>query len=192
MLIDPLLAGIHDQASRLIMDGAKVIDIACGNGTLAFKYAPRASFVTGIDLSSEMINFARKRAEVKKIQNIEFFQLNAEDLRTFAAQEFDIASISMAVHQFSPAVAEKVLQEMKRIARYILIIDYQHPLPGGLSGRLTRIIEWMAGKEHNRNFGLFMNYGGVPGICSRCSLEPHTASITKSVFRIELLKNRSK
>lgn len=188
VLIDPLLSKVHGKAASLVPMGSGVIDIACGNGTLAVKMASRAEHVTGIDLSPDMLSFAKKRVLDKKIRNIEFYEMNAEDLHAFSDSQFDVASISMAIHQFSPETAEHVLHEMKRIAKNIIILDYRCPLPGGIYGSITRFIERLAGEEHNRNFKSFLNYGGIQAISTKCGLHAALPKLHGSVFEIVYLE----
>jgi ubiquinone/menaquinone biosynthesis C-methylase UbiE len=79
IIIDPLLKNIHQLASEIIEEGSTVIDVACGNGTLAFMHASRAAKVTAIDLSEEMIAYAKGRAEAHETRNVEFLAMDAND-----------------------------------------------------------------------------------------------------------------
>jgi hypothetical protein len=67
----------------------------------------------------------------------------------------------MAVHQFEPQLAVKILTEMKRVASRVIIADYNHPLPQTLSGFAANSIEKMAGGDHYRNFRNYMSAGGI-------------------------------
>jgi hypothetical protein len=72
-----------------------------------------------------------------------------------------MAVTSMAVHQFDSDLAVKVLAEMKRIARRVLIVDYNHPMPRGWGRSVAWGIERIAGGEHYRNFRSYMRLGGI-------------------------------
>ena len=183
-IIDPFLKKVHKVASLMIDEGSKAIDIACGNGTLAMKIAEHASDVTAIDLSDDMIDYAKIRAGAASMRNMEFILMDAKDLSRFEDKSFDYATISMAVHQFSLADAFVILKEMKRIAKEIVIIDYAYPLPGGLKGAGTRVIERIAGVEHNNNFREYLRFGGLPAICKACDLELLDPEVFQSVFSI--------
>ncbi len=188
--IDPLLNKIHSLGARTIPKGAKVIDIACGNGVLARKIAAKAAHVTGIDLSTEMIDYARKQSEKAGIKNLEFVEMDATDLSGFKDQEFDVATISMAVHQFSLETSNMILKELSRISKEIVVIDYNFPLPGGFNGLITRIIEWFAGIEHNGNFKAYLKYGGIIPIAKECGLNSNVVfGRKKSVFTVVKLKH---
>jgi len=184
-MIDPLLKKLHDRVAAEIPEGASVIDIACGNGTLPMKYAAKASRVTAIDLSAGKLEFARNLAARRKIENITFIEMDATDLSRFPDAEFDIATVSMAIHQFRAATGLELLKALQRIANKVLIADYHHPLPGGFSGGLTRLIERMAGQEHNSCFRTYLASGGLPGI-TKVVFPDHPVTIQQagSVFTV--------
>ena len=184
-LIDPLLKKLHNAVAEDVPEGASVIDIACGNGTLPMKYAAKASRVTAIDLSEGKLEFARKMATRRKLQNISFITMDATDLGRFRDAEFDIAIVSMALHQFELSTGFRLLEELQRIASEVWIADYRYPLPGGFPGWLTRRIERLAGKQHNDCFRAYLAYGGLPAItrsqCKGAAIEPEN---TGSVFQL--------
>lgn len=164
LIIDPLLSNIQNRACKTIPGGSKIIDIACGIGTLAIKNSKRGSAVTGIDLSSESIRYAKRRALRAGINKLHFFEMDARDLSAFKENEFEYSTISMAVHQFPSQTGKEILKEMARISKSIVIIDYNHPMPINFSGMVVRIIEAMAGKEHHRNFKAYLEMGGILNI----------------------------
>lgn len=161
LFIDPFLNKVHNHAASLIPDGSKIIDIACGNGTLALKSSSDASHVTGIDLSPGAISYAKKRAQKAGRSMLNFIEMDASDLSHFKNAEFDYSTISMAVHQFPPDIGKKILKEMTRISKNIIVVDYGYPQPRGFLGLMVRIIEKMAGDEHNKNFRAYLKMGGI-------------------------------
>lgn len=171
LLIDPFLDRVHSRAAGMIDPGEKVIDVACGNGTLALKLAERAGYVTGIDLSEGSLEFARKRARKLGLSNTEFLLQDANDLSIFTDRIFDVAIISMAVHQFSEATGLHILRELQRIARSIVVIDYAFPQPGNYKGFIVRSIERIAGQEHFSNFNAYMKGRGMEGVQKVLGLE---------------------
>jgi SAM-dependent methyltransferase len=160
-LIDPLLSSVRYGVLCNITPGETVIDIACGNGTLAFEIAGIAKDVTAIDLDDEMIAYALKRKTRLTTTNITFTTADASDLSGFAGRQFATAVTTMAIHQFDPVVAQKVLSEMKRVAHRVIIADYNIPLPGNLAGLMASGMERLAGGDHYRNFRNFRAKGGL-------------------------------
>jgi 2-polyprenyl-3-methyl-5-hydroxy-6-metoxy-1,4-benzoquinol methylase len=170
IIIDPLLSAVRVGVLHRITPGESVIDIACGNGTLALAIATAAGDVTAIDLDGEMIAYATTRKAKLNITNITFTAADASDLSAFSDRQFSTAVTTMAIHQFDPEVAQKVLSEMKRVASRVIIADYNIPLPRSAAGRLAYGIEWLAGGDHFRNFRNFRAKGGLSHFTVRAGL----------------------
>ncbi|MCU0472989.1 MAG: class I SAM-dependent methyltransferase [Bacteroidales bacterium] len=161
IFIDPLISGLRSAVTEKAGNPDRVIDIACGTGSLAIALASRSGHVTGIDLDVELINFASERAGIKGVNNIKFEVHDASDLSRYRDKEFDIAVTSMAIHQFEEELAVKILVEMKRIAARVIISDYNYPMLRGFSRSVAYSIERMAKGDHTRNFMNYMSRGGI-------------------------------
>lgn len=171
MFIDPLLAGLKRSVAEKVTGATEVIDVACGTGTLACALAAGADHVTGIDLDEGLISFASRRALKRKIRNVSFKVLDAADLTTYRDTEFDAAVTSMSIHQFNEELALRILSDMKRIARRIIIADYNCPMKAGFSSVVANSIERMAGGDHYRNFRNYMSRGGIRWFTENAGLE---------------------
>ena len=162
IFIDPLLSGVRTSIIGKIDKGSRIIDIACGTGSLALSIAGVADHVTGIDLDEKLICYADKRAINRGLRNrIQYEVHDATSLLCYHDREFDIAVTSMSVHQFDSDIAVRVLREMQRIASKVIIADYNCPRPAGLSGFLAYMIERMARSDHSRNYNNYMKKGGL-------------------------------
>jgi len=161
ILIDPILSSLHESVIVNIEPYHRVIDVACGTGSQAMSIAGKAEYVTGIDLSEEMIASAAVTALKRGIENVQFELRDASDLSIYKDHEFDIAVTSMAVHQFDADLAVRILTEMKRIASKVIIVDYNFPIPGGFYRSLVYSIERIAGGDHWRNFRVYMRREGI-------------------------------
>ena len=170
LLIDPLLKSSHSRAASLAKQGEKVLDVACGIGTLSFMMADNGSIVSGIDLDQDKMKQAELTKKKRNATRVNFFLQDATSLSCFKEKEFDVAVISMAIHQFSPEDGLKVLKEMERVASKIIVLDYAYPMNASLYGWFTRIIEWIAGGEHNRNFKQYLKNGGIDSLLSKTGL----------------------
>ncbi len=101
----------------------KVLDIATGNGFLAFEFANRVSEVTGCDMTRDMIDIAESIRDDRKLANVTFEMMDAESLR-FADGSFDIVSCRFAFHHFTNP--GKVISKMVRVCKdrgTIVIVD---------------------------------------------------------------------
>jgi ubiquinone/menaquinone biosynthesis C-methylase UbiE len=125
--------------------GQSVLDVGCGPGTISADIAHLVAPgpVTGIDLSSEVIELARRGAEGANDTNLSFHVGDVYDLQ-FADSSFDVVYAHQVLQHLSDPV--RALGEMRRVLT-----------PGGLVavrdadyGRFTwsprdaRLERWMA------------------------------------------------
>jgi len=92
--------------------GKKVLEIGCGIGTDTINFARAGAQVTAVDLSSESLNLARKRAEVFGLSDrTNFIEADAEKLSEFVEpQKFDLV-YSFGVIHHSPH-PEKIINQI--------------------------------------------------------------------------------
>jgi|SRR5579884_8800 ubiquinone/menaquinone biosynthesis C-methylase UbiE len=83
-----------------------VLDVACGTGqtTRDAARAASAGSALGVDLSSRMIDYARRQAAAEGLSNARFEQADAQ-VHPFAALSFDVAISRTGVMFFSDPVA---------------------------------------------------------------------------------------
>jgi ubiquinone/menaquinone biosynthesis C-methylase UbiE len=173
MFIDPLLASGRKNTVAEIEAGQTVLDVACGTGALVFELSQKAKKVVGVDVSEPMINSAKKEIKKRSLKNVELIVANATNLSLFTDNKFDVVTLSMALHQFDPALHTPILKEIERVGKKLIVVDYAVPLPQNVGGISARIIEFMAGTEHHRNFRKYYNQGGLNHILTEnlCDIE---------------------
>lgn len=96
---------------RLPLDGARVIDIGCGEGWLTHLIAPRTVTTIGIDPSE--IALERARASIG-IDNSTFVQVSADDL-PFDPDSADVVIYYNSLHHIPEAIQLKALEETARV-----------------------------------------------------------------------------
>ncbi len=111
-------------------------DVATGSGNTAISAARRFCDVTGIDYVPELIEQARKRAEVEGI-NVTFDEGDAEDL-PYPEASFDVVLSTLGV-MFAPN-QEKVAEELLRICRSGGKIGLANWTPDGFIGNMFRTL----------------------------------------------------
>jgi ubiquinone/menaquinone biosynthesis C-methylase UbiE/polysaccharide pyruvyl transferase WcaK-like protein len=94
-------------------EGEKVLDIACGEGTLSLKIAERGCIVCGIDISENVINGAKQFARREKIA-CEFQVGDAERL-PYPDGCFDKVVCSSSLEHFDDDLS--ALKEMSRVLK---------------------------------------------------------------------------
>lgn len=179
LLIDSAFRDIRETIIKKIEQDSKVIDIACGTGSLAFSLSKKCKSVTGVELSSKMIAYAQRRQKKQGIKNIHFIHCDATDLSRFRNKQFDYATISMAIHEMPPELRIKVLNEAKRVAKRVIIADYVVPQPLNFSGIIVRIAEFLAGPDHFRGFMHYQRNKGLNKLLSDCHLSIRNETMIK-------------
>ena len=80
--------------------GKSVLELGCGRGINSIIYAKNASMVIGIDISDIAIKQAIEYAKSKKINNVSFFEMNAEFFN-FPNRCFDIICGKAILHHLN-------------------------------------------------------------------------------------------
>ena len=127
-LISWPISGIRERAAKLIVSGnpLKVLDIATGTGAQAFAFARQGFNVVGIDLSEAMLTVARRK---NKYGNVKFEVGDATAL-PYPDHNFDVSSVSFALHDMLGSIRKEALQEMVRVTKpggTLLVVDYALP-----------------------------------------------------------------
>jgi len=159
LFIAPNQDKLFGLIKKIIEPGTSVIDIGCGTGRLPFYLSSHCEKVVGIDFSSKNIDLANKKKQNGNFPNVEFFHGDATKFES--EMKFDYAVITYVLHEMPPEERIKMLKTMQRLADKIIIGDYIVPVPDSFYGYLTRIVEFLAGKDHNANFKDYVKRGGL-------------------------------
>ena len=170
-LLDPLNADLHGFVSTQVEPGARVLEVGCGTGVLAFRLAHKAAEVVGVELSPAMIAYAKRRLGELDLHNVSFVLGDvATSLAGRADASFDVATMVLMLHEVPAEERARVLREVARVACRVLCVDYSVPLPRTMTGLLYRGLELAAGKEHFRSFRDFAVGGGTAGVAASAGL----------------------
>jgi ubiquinone/menaquinone biosynthesis C-methylase UbiE len=120
----------------------RAVDLACGPGTLALRFARHVRWVCGLDLTPVILNRARHSADLAGLRNLEFALADAQAL-PFADGSFDIAVTSYSLHHMpDPA---RAIAEMARVVRrggrvgVIDILVPEDPRAAALNNHIERV-----------------------------------------------------
>lgn len=94
--------------------GETILDMAGGTGDVAFLMAAAGAQVTVADISPEMLDVGRKRAERQGIEGLVWAVENAESL-SFPDQTFDAFTIAFGIRNVTHV--QKALEEAHRVLR---------------------------------------------------------------------------
>jgi SAM-dependent methyltransferase len=104
----------HVVRSAGIRAGERVLDIACGTGNTALMARARGALVTGVDLTPQLLDIARRRAADAGYHDIAWREGDAENL-PFADGAFDVVVSSCGL-MFAPD-QQRVAAEVARVTR---------------------------------------------------------------------------
>ncbi|MBI4158950.1 class I SAM-dependent methyltransferase [Candidatus Woesearchaeota archaeon] len=99
--------------------GDKILDIGCGTGEFAFLFNNSIDY-TGIDMNKDFLDYASSVYKNKK-----FILMDATKM-SFKKNEFDIVLLLSFMHHFPEDLLDKILKEVNRVGKRIVILD---PLP---------------------------------------------------------------
>ncbi|MDX1385051.1 MAG: class I SAM-dependent methyltransferase [Thermoanaerobaculia bacterium] len=150
--------------------GLRVLDICTGTGEVALRCARGGADVTGIDLTPEMLDRAHRKLDPLRVELVE---MDARNIR-FPTAGFDVAVLSLALHDMPRQARLQVLAEALRVARSkVVVLDYE--LPQGLFGRLlARLIATF----ETAYFRPFLAAGGVGRVISELGFEAERTTLS--------------
>jgi phosphatidylethanolamine/phosphatidyl-N-methylethanolamine N-methyltransferase len=129
---------VHAIQRMGIKPGDRVLEVGVGTGINAGLY-PRDCMVTGIDLSSSMLEKARDRVSRKSIRNVRLLEMDAADLK-FADETFDLVYAPYLISVVPDPVT--VAREMRRVCRtggrIVLLNHFRSSNP--MLARIERVI----------------------------------------------------
>jgi SAM-dependent methyltransferase len=172
LVFDRLLRGLHQRAAAQVPEGHSCVDVCCGTGGLTFQIARRAPRVVGVDISPSMIRRAELLRERRGLDHVSFVQGDATDLSHLAVDELDCGAVCMGLHEMPTDVRERVLPELLRVVRRLVIVDFRIPMPRNVAGIRNRVIEFLGGPAHFTGFLDYKRRGGLDAL-----LDPTGATI---------------
>lgn len=118
-----------------IAPGSRMLDVGCGAGQIAIPAARAGIKVTGVDIATNLIEEARRRADAEGL-SIQFEEADAEEL-PFPDASFDTV-VSLIGAMFAPR-PDRVAEEMIRVCRPGGRIIMANWTPTGFVGQMFKV-----------------------------------------------------
>ena len=161
---------LFEQISNIISPNARVIDIGCGTGRLSFSLVNKCTQVLGIDLSKKNINRANLSLSKNLNSKISFRHNSLSEIISETKEHYDYAVITYVIHEVEESERIYLINEMAQAADKIIIGDYLVPAEKGFLNLLNIVVEFIAGREHYKNFKTYTLDGGIKGIIKKTKL----------------------
>ena len=123
-------------------------------------------------MDPRVIQVAEKKRVKLGLEGASVQVANALNL-PFEDNFFDYASASMTLHENPRAERDTIISEMRRVVKkegVLVFIDYKVPLPKIPSSYTSKIVELIAGKEHNKCFKDYLRQGGLDELLKKNNL----------------------
>jgi len=109
---------IYDRLTSYIQRGQHVLDIGCGTGALSLRAALNGATVKAIDVNSQMLEIARKKAdEARLLQNIEFVEMGVAELGNEEANNYDVVMSGLCFSELTEDELKFTLYQANRILK---------------------------------------------------------------------------
>lgn len=79
----------RDNTKKFLKASNTILDYGCGTGTAACQFSSHVKEVHAIDISSKMIEIAREKAAVAKVENVSFEQSDIFDSK-YSNESYDV------------------------------------------------------------------------------------------------------
>ena len=138
-------------AAARLQGGEKLLDVGSGAGHSTLHFARAGVETTGVDLTREMVETARRLAQAEGLANARFERGDAEDL-PFETDSFDVVSCRLCAHHFADVPA--ALREIRRVLRpggRLVLCDSMAPADDGQDEFFQRF-ETLRDPSHVRNY----------------------------------------
>ncbi len=172
---DRFIAPNQDKAfekiKNFITKGSSVLDAGCGTGRLCYQLNDRCNKIDGVDASEKNIIVAKKSFNEKLHSKINFYHCDIKNFLEVYKNKYDFAILSYVIHEINENKRENILRLLSLYADKIIIVDYLSPHPKSFIGLINRIVEFLAGKNHNRNFKSYLKNNGLLGLSKKAGLE---------------------
>lgn len=151
-----------------LQSGARVLEVGVGTG-LALAAYPKGAQITGVDISSEMLERARRRVALRRFSHV--MDLRVMDARSL---EFPDASFDTVVAMYVISVTpepKRVIAEMRRVCRpggQVMIVNHfrTDSRPVRMVEKLLRPLHRMVNYSAELDYDDFVQSSGLEVIRS--------------------------
>ena len=170
-IIAPNQDKLFGQIKNLIEPQSTIIDVGCGTGRLEFTLADKSKSVLAIDLSKRNIERAELSLRQHPDNKISFLHTSIGEITGKENVHFDFAILTYVIHEINEEERVNLLKDIALVSDKIIVGDYLVPRPKGFGSNVSEAIEFIAGREHYRNFKSYVANGGIYYLADKAGLK---------------------
>ena len=178
-LIDPFLSRIKLLTVSILLKrfnkshDVRILEVACGTGTLSHLLAKKGFNVLALDKSYSMIRQAYNKIHDSNIGRVTAIHGDASTMPFYSAS-FDAVIMQLGLHEMENNIRMASGREIIRVAKknaVFIIFDFAPTNKLSFSKFILTIIEFIAGIDHFRNGRKFIKDGGLLSFLENLNLE---------------------
>ncbi len=146
-----------DQICSQLDPHAKILDLGCGTGYLFLRLLRRGFDVTGLDLSSEMIQVLKNSISEKEKDRAHLAVGDVEKFIERNEDEFDLVIFSAVLHHLFDyeMVLRKACQRLKSGAKILIFFEpLKQQVTSSMRYALHRSLSWLDEKSYRMEMGI--------------------------------------
>jgi len=178
-LIEPFLARVKLFTVKILLKkftkshDVRILDVACGTGTLSHLLAKKGFNVLALDNSSSMIRQTYNKIHDSSIGRVTAIHGDASTMPFYSAS-FDAVIMQLGLHEMENKIRMNSGREIIRVAKkdaVFVLFDFAPTNKLSFSKFILTIIEFIAGTDHYRNGRRFIKNGGILSFLENLNLE---------------------
>ena len=178
-LVEPFLSRIRRLTVIILLEkfsklpDVRILEVACGTGTLSRLLAREGFDVLALDKSYSMIRQAYNKTHDYSIGRVTAIHGDASTMPFYSAS-FDAVIIQFGLHEMKNKIRIDSFREVIRVAKknaVFVVVDFVPTYKLSYSKFILTIVEFIAGMEHFRNGRRFIKDGGLLSFLENLNLE---------------------
>ncbi len=178
-LIEPFLARVKLFTVKILLKkfnksrDVRILEVACGTGTLSHLLAKKGFNVLALDNSSSMIRQTYNKIHDSSIGRVTAIHGDASTMPFYSAS-FDAVIMQLGLHEMENKIRMNSGREIIRVAKkdaVFVLFDFAPTNKWSYSKFILTIIEFIAGTDHYRNGRRFIKNGGILSFLENLNLE---------------------
>jgi ubiquinone/menaquinone biosynthesis C-methylase UbiE len=171
-LLTEAMGGLLPKEGLSLPETGRVLDLACGPGGWALELAfhfPKAEML-GVDISAQVIEYARAQAWSRGLENVHFQVMNVMEPLAFPDGSFDLINGRLLCSFMLPSAWPRLLQDCFRLLRpggVLRLTETEGPLTSSVATERYLHLIWRALQQAGQSFSPDGRHIGITPVLPR-------------------------